>query len=671
MLIEKEISPGKNELLQSLEDDQVCPVGTKNECLNFLVSFFNSVRPSDLKDRKEAEENLQQAIQFIEVHPFIARKLRHAILVQLVNSDLESSLTESGIPVGSNFWHELISRIDHKILPPEQNKDDFLYVLNRIFHEKYDYVWVKGIKRTTWISFFELLQFTLRASDPSLQEHILSALRVLSFKVANIGLEDEIRDFTSVSGTTQESPFTRQSRKVYDLTQQAKSSPDNIQEACNRLKSILFEIEDEIDYITRHKAARGTSIRQSYLLLMAGARVRRMLLLIDMIDNDESFEMGQFVDMFKILVRNENLKYSIREFASQTFSYVAYQIAEHKGEKGSKYITATHKEYFHMIVSAMWGGLIICFVAVFKNLLGRLHYAHFWQGFWYSINYSVGFVAIDQSGSTLATKQPAFTANAVAVSLDSKKNNGSPDLNNLALTVASVVRSQTASFIGNLAIVFPGTYLLAWIYDLIFHEKISSGRAAVQLLQDQHPFQSMSLLYACNTGVFLFLSGLIAGYVQNKVRFGRVGKRIGELGSPDQGQKKKGVLWLAKFIEKNAGSYAGNISLGFFLGMAAPLGKIFGVPFDIRHITISSGNMAIGVYGVGIHNIPFNYFITVFLGVLGVGFFNFLISFSLAFIVAVKSRGIRLKQYPQLLSILGAHLKAKPLSFIFPPKNAG
>jgi site-specific recombinase len=48
------------------------------------------------------------------------------------------------------------------------------------------------------------------------------------------------------------------------------------------------------------------------------------------------------------------------------------------------------------------------------------------------------------------------------------------------------------------------------------------------------------------------------------------------------------------YLENNLGSLIGNISLGFFLGMAGIFGKSLGIPFDIRHITISAANTAIG-----------------------------------------------------------------------------
>lgn len=638
--------------------------------LDFLVSFFDDIRPSKIKGKENAEANLKQAITFIEENPFLANRIQLAILSQLLNADLKPAFTESGIPDGGDFWQELMDRIKHRLLPKRQNRKDFLFVIDRIFYNKNDYKWVESIKRNVWIEFFELLQFTISATDKVLREHLFDALIVLSYQVANSGLEKEIADYISPFTTENTNPFIVQNQMLHELQTQIAENPEDIRQQVNNLKTALYDIQTETDFIKKNQGLRGTSLRQSYALLILGNRIERMLILLDTLDGDGHFDMGRFVDLFKILVHNQTRKNSVRDFISESSGQIAYQIAEHKGAKGGKYITTTIKEYFGMLGSAMWGGAIICFVCILKNLIEKLHYAYFWQGFWYSVNYSIGFVAIDQTGSTLATKQPAFTANTVASSLDSKKQADKPDLTNLAVTVAKVIRSQTASFVGNLIVVFPGTYLLAWLYELTFHQKIASGKAALALLSSQNPFQSLSWLYACNTGVFLFLSGIIAGYVQNKIKYGNVSKRLTLHPAIYKRVGRKGKIRFAKFIEKAAGSIAGSVSLGFFLGMAGPIGKIFGIPFDIRHITISSGNMAIGVYGLGFNQIPTEYLITVFIGVLGIGFFNFLVSFSLSFTVALRARGIRLSQYPELFSIVASHFFKHPLSFILPSKSA-
>jgi len=204
---------------------------------------------------------------------------------------------------------------------------------------------------------------------------------------------------------------------------------------------------------------------------------------------------------------------------------------------------------------------------------------------------------------------------------------------------------------------------------LAFGFKIVEGEKAMEMLQAQHPWQSLSLLFACNTGFFLFLSGLIAGYVQNKMKFGRIGERIVQHPALRFYFSRQRLHKIASYWENHAGTIIGSISLGFFLGMAGIVGKIFGIPFDIRHITIAAGNTSIGLYGVGWEMISKSFLSIVFLGVLGIGFLNFLVSFSLAFYVAMRSRGLRAKDYPQFLGILWRYFKSHPMDFIRPRKR--
>src|SRR5690606_4150707 len=96
---------------------------------------------------------------------------------------------------------------------------------------------------------------------------------------------------------------------------------------------------------------------------------------------------------------------------------------------------------------------------------------------------------------------------------------------------------------------------------------------------------------------------------------------------------------LAAYIQKNVGGFIGNICLGFFLGYAKLIGDFFGLPFDIRHITISTAYFAFGAENLN-NNLVLADWIGVSIGVIGIGFFNFLVSFGLAFYVAISSRKI-------------------------------
>ena len=658
----------------------VLPIGDSEAGLDFLVSFFAVIRPH--RGHRNAAANLAAVTAILHERPIVLSCLQHAVLSQLVHTDLSPALTESGMPLARGFWQELFGRLRHKLLPPLQPENDFLYVLNRVFFRNNDYTWVEDIRRAEWIAFFECLGLSLHIDDRRIRRQLLLSLNTLSFHVAQLGLEKEVLNYIP-EPYRKENPFVNQSYFVHQLERDGDTAA-----LAARVKQQIGWCYECIDHIRENQSEYGASLHQTYMLLLLTNRLDRMTILIDLLDEGhagqtgsastgqtgssstgQASDTGKFVDFFRMLIRNENRKNSILEFMSRSMGYLAYQIAEHKGAKGGKYITSTWPEYRAMLRSAMGGGGWICFVVLIKNLLTKIPMALFWHGFAYSINYSLGFVLIEETHTTLATKQPAFTASAVAGSLDTRKNTQQPNLYNLAVTVAKVSRSQFASFVGNLLIVFPGCWLIAWGYDKMVGHKLVEGVTAFKMLEDQHPWHSLSLLFACNTGVFLFLSGIIAGYVQNKIKYGQISRRLQthpilRLSMPADRLKR-----VADYAEQHAGMLAGNISLGFFLGMAGFFGEIFGIHFDIRHITISAGNTSLAVYGLGFANITPGYLATVIAGVLGIGFFNFLSSFALAFVVAVRSRGIRLHEYPEFLGILWRYFRSAPLDFIRPRRR--
>lgn len=636
--------------------------------IDLLVELVKKIRPRRAYNIKEAEQRFNEVLLLLQEDKSLLFALRRALLSRFLNSQLTQALTESGIISSRGFIQELVAKIKHKFLPPLQLPGDFLYVISRVFYRKNDYAWVEGIDRGLWKRFFELLGIQVNLAEASLIKQLTQSLQILSYRMTTLGMEKEvISRYVDFHDAIQ--PFIEQNRLVnlfverhFDFT------PAEKQSLLAHIRDNLHNCRQGMQWIREQRIVHGTSLAQTFVIVRLEQQAERMLIILDALDGDGFFNTDRFIGYFVTLVRNENSKNSLSEFLSDNLGMLAYQIAEHKGKKGEKYISTTRRDFRQLFRSAMGGGLVVSFVACVKNLLTTLHLPIFWQGVAYGTNYAAGFVIMDETGTTLATKQPAYTASAVARSLDESKQGGRPDLRNLVITVARVSRSQIASFAGNLVVVFPFTWLLAFLVHWITGSKLVEGATAAQMLEDQHPFHSLSLLYACFTGFFLFLSGIIAGYVENHVVYGRVAERLQTHPVFAHTMSAKRLERLVRRVNKHAGSLAGSICLGFFLGCAGPLGKFLGIPFDIRHITISAGNVSLAFFGLDNHVAPV-YLLTVVLGVLAIGFINFFVSFSLAFFVAVKSRGIRLRDYPEFLSLLGRYFIRHPRHFIWPPKE--
>jgi site-specific recombinase len=648
----------------------ILSINSSNRGLDFLVELFQKIRPANPQKGEEADLKFKALLFQLQEDRSLLFSLRKALLSQFLNSDITSALTESGLLSSRGFIQELTSKLKHKVLPPLLQPGDFLFVIERLFYKNDDYVWMEKMNGELWVKFFELIGIQVNLTEPVLIKQLHYSLRVLSHRLSMMGLEKEVtRQYKKTDDAV--FPFMEQNRLINLLSEKTQFSERDDPERkliMEALAESLHNCLQSIKWLKEQRKVNGTSLAETFLLTRMEQHVERMFLVMDALDHDSRFDTTRFVHYLITVVRNQNRKNSLGEFLSQNLGLLAYQISEHGGKRGEMFITTTRREFSKLFIGALGGGFIISFIAIFKNLLGKLAWPSFWQGILYSANYSMGFMLIQSTGSTLATKQPAFTASSVASSLDANKLKGNPNLTGLAITISQVSRSQIASFAGNLLVVFPLTYLLAMVFDWATGAKIAEADAATSLLQSQHPFQSLALLYACFTGFFLFLSGLIAGWVENYVVYARLPERLSLHPFVQHSLGRRQKAWLVDVFENRLGSVAGSVSLGFFLGMSSFIGKTLAIPFDIRHITISAGNTAIGFYGLD-HAVPLSYLLVIVSGVLLIGFLNFLVSFGLAFYVAVKSRGIRLKDYKEFLGILWRFFKMHPADFIRPPKH--
>ncbi len=630
-----------------------------------LIALLRPVRQSTAIDQ------MKRLLTLLENDKQLTVSLQSMFVYLFNTRDSQSIFTNVGILSGGTFFSEFFKQLRHRILPPLPEKRSMYYLLERAFYKKDDYKWVASIPDEIWISFFQIAAGGLEKEDTPFQQYLTNALSLLSYRIAYLGLEEELRIKAGAEqdGTT---PFIEQNGKIQSfiyLVRKGGTSETYLQSSAQDAIGILNQCEDIIAGIRENTGKNGTSLGQSYLLLRVSQQLKRMFIIIRFLTPGAvpQYTLRNSVSLFEAVIESINKRYSLSDLYRKNSGMLAYQIAEHKSASGEHYITTTRAQYSNFFYSAAAGGVIIAFAALVKALLHKVHMAPFWQYFFYGLNYAIAFVALFLTGASLATKQPTMTASALASSLDSRK--GGVSFQGLALTFGKVWRSQFASFAGNLIVVFPLSYLLSVAWQALTNSPLLHDQAeSLQSLRDQNPLTSLAWMYACITGVCLFTSGIITGYVDNKVIYGNLGARIKEhagLRKICSGQK---LSSFSDFIVGNLGGIIGNISLGFMLGYAKLIGDFFGVPFDIRHITISTAYFAFGVDGLGNEVSAYDWIWTT-IGVIGIGFFNFLISFSLAFYVAVRSRNVSLTQLPQAGKLIWRYLTRFPQDFLYPPKQ--
>lgn len=639
-----------------------------NRYSSIFIELIEYLRPY----KEPSALYLKQVIETIQIDKQFQRGLENMFAYLLNHKNSETIFADLGILKSGTLASEAWAQFRHKIIPPLSDKHSLQYLIERAFNKKNDHKWVNEISNELWEDFFKLISGEIIKSHQSALKHLKDALTILSYRVTSLGFENELK---YIRKTDEEllTPFISQNNAILEfvnLLSTHNTSEVFIIESSTKALQNIHQCESILLEIRSSTQSYGTDLSQSYILLRTSQQLMRMSMLIRLLTpgtNEQSI-ISTTTSLFKNTITNISKQNSIKNLFSKNTELLAYQIAEHKSASGEHYITTTRKEFNSFFYAACAGGLVIGFAALNKALLGKLDLAPFWQHFWYGTNYAVAFVFLFITGAALATKQPTMTASALASSLDKRKG-GDQSFESFAITFGKVWRSQFASFAGNILITFPTAYLIAVLWFNLTGTRLFSGpEEAVAILEAQQPQKSLAWLYASIAGVFLFVSGIITGYIDNKVIYARIGPRIKD--HPTLRQKWKiSQQKLAKFsdyIVRNLGGLVGNIILGFLLGYADLIGEIFGAPIDIRHITISTAYFGFVAEELNNNLSTYNWIWTA-IGVIGVGFFNFLISFSMAFYVAIRSRSLSLKIVPQAAKAVWIYFKKFPLDFIYPP----
>jgi site-specific recombinase len=326
-------------------------------------------------------------------------------------------------------------------------------------------------------------------------------------------------------------------------------------------------------------------------------------------------------------------------------------VAERSAEKGEHYITRDRAEYAHMLRTAAGGGAVIAGTTLMKFALGALTMSAFWAGFLAGMNYAGSFVLVHVLHWTVATKQPAMTAPAMADKLGNLSDDAAVE--GFVDEVAHLIRSQVAGIIGNLSAVIP---------------LVVVGLKDAQHVLDSLTFLGPTALFAAFTGVLLFASSLIAGWVENWFVWNRLDSAIAwnpnivaRLGAA------RAQRWAA-YWRANISGYASNISLGFLLGLVPAVAAFFGLPLEVRHVTLSTGQLAAAVGAqcwAVFHTSAFWWCVA---SIPAIAVLNLGVSFWLAFRVALRSRGIRLADRSRIYRAIRRRVWTAPSSFIVPPR---
>jgi site-specific recombinase len=365
------------------------------------------------------------------------------------------------------------------------------------------------------------------------------------------------------------------------------------------------------------------------------------------------------------LIRANDAQDSVHSLLRANMKLLTRRIVESARKTGDHYITRDGNEYRAMLVSAAIGGAVTGVTIIIKIAASGHGLPPFVEGVVASTNYALSFVLIHLLHGTLATKQPAMTAAAMAHRLNSPVAHGR--LRGFVDEVANLVRSQVAAIAGNLALVVPAALAVQGLLLLIGCGHLPDPGHADAYISSLSLW-SAAPFYAAFTGVLLWLSAVIAGWFENWATFRRLPEAIAHSPRTKAWLGKERAARAAALIEDNVAALGGNVSLGVLLGMVPVVAAFFGLPLEVRHVTLSTGQLALAAWshGAGIFSLPAFWWAVAGIG--AIGLMNLTVSFGLALGVAIRSTGRGAVSRRRLRRAVFSRVRAAPLDFLRPPR---
>jgi site-specific recombinase len=613
---------------------------------------------------------LKHLLGVLDRHP--EHQERVSGVLQRIWSEVDNAalLADFGFAPRMDLWGELGRRVRARVLPLTPATADLGELFALLFPQATDADWLLAIDDT---SLQRLRTYVApERGSTAWRAPFLEAIVFLASAVRASGFSPALRLRMSPE-LLAEKPFRQIARVAEQLSEHAEeadaggaASTDTeatLLQQAQYLRALLDTCRQCADSVHEHLEAHGVSVDVVFEVDQLRERCHRIDSLLNCVVSPEPAR--EITRLLAELVRTADERRSVRALLSRHYSLLARQVAERSAETGEHYITRDRAAYRWMLRAAAGGGAILAGTTLMKFAVMGLSLSAFWGGFWAGVNYAASFVIVQLLHFTVATKQPAMTAPAMADKLtdlnDDAKVEGFVD------EVVHLLRSQAAGIFGNLAVVAP------LVLAVQFAAQAAFGAPLVGHTDAQHVLESITLLgptafFAAFTGVLLFASSLIAGWAENWFVWHRLDSAIAwnprivaRLGAA------RAARWAA-YWRANISGFASNISLGFMLGVVPVVALFFGLPIEVRHVTLSTGQLAAAVGREGLGLLGQSVFWWCVAGIAVTGVLNLSVSFLLAFRVALRSRGIRLNDRSRIYRTIRSRLWREPLSFVWPPR---
>jgi site-specific recombinase len=631
----------------------------------WLIKLFEWIR-GDRTSTQAAVARVQAFIEAVQKQPEVQARLQAWWETLLQTVDITPLLADFGFAPRTAFVSELAERLRRKLLPGTPETTDASELFPLVAPTRFDAQWMSALEESHIKQLTALLSASPAQDTRRWHYSLMDALTYCTAQIRATGFAPELR-----LRMNRDSPHARafhalpaDVQALHTVFFQPQHDEAALQAAVRQYREHLDACRQAVNSIYAHLEENGISLGMVFRLRQLRARMLRQRELLEAL-----LSAKPAMAALKLLVRRVTIAQeskSIGALISANSTLLSAKMAERSAETGEHYITRNRADYKKMLGKAMGGGAITALTTLLKFMVAGIGLSAFWGGFWASLVYAGSFVLIQLLHLTLATKQPAMTAPAMAAKLKNiDSDESTTTLEDFVDEVTHLVRSQVAAVFGNVFMVVPAVLLVNVVIELTL------GRPMISSASAHHVVESLTLLgptllWAAFTGVVLFASSMIAGWVENWFVLHRLDSAMRHnprftavLGN------ERAARWSA-FMREHISGFASNISLGFMLGLIPAFTGFFGIELELRHVTLSAGQLAAAGASLGLEALRHAAFWWSMASIPLIGALNLGVSFYFAFRLALQAHNVSQPDRARIRGAIRARWRSHPLTFFIP-----
>jgi site-specific recombinase len=649
----------RTEAEQRRQTEAFCAASTVAAQTGCLIELFCALwQPGS---EREFHARLISWIMLMEQDPVLRSRFQLACRSMLASLDSVSLFAEAGIPAQHALLREITGRLFQHWLPPPRAENDTARLFNAVFDSERSVARFLNMDSTV----FDRLATIFWSEEglaayPQVHRDVHEALRLLAARVSARGTSRAVRQRIGPQAV-EESPAYALVFATERLIacEHSGPAPDCLETWLNS----VFACRGEVALVRIHMEDTGANSPLVFDLGSMDAALDRMELLAGTLEEDAVKTPAAVRRLLNTLVRGQLEDSRVSSLIRQNFNLLARKTVERTGHGGEHYIALNRKEYWHMWAAAIGGGFLTVFTAAIKLHIVSNHRAPFMEFLLVGTNYAISFLLLQIFGLALATKQPAMTGASLANIIN--RNRGDSRRSQVTDFAASISRTQLAAAIGNVLAVSLGAVVFNLFWLGAYHHPYLPAGQAQQVYRSLRPLASPTAIDAALTGALLWLAGLIGGWFENFAVYHRIPASIAQH-RLRQTIGDRSMQRIADWVDRNIGPWSTSISLGYLLAFTPVAAEFFGLPLDVRHVTLNTGMFAFAAARVGPSAFAQVWLYSAMVGIAVMFVLNLGVSFAIASYVALRAYDVSRQERASLLRYVLKQMISSPLQFFFP-----